>query len=120
MASGTTRYKYETDAGNVFFARTDNDTELSNIRGTAPTDAVTENITFEFSKNSRMVGCKPRHVILNLKKTTPTGGECILPPGQTTKRVIVLKKDFNPPTGTEITVNGRKWIVGSLVGEQMR
>lgn len=119
MASGTTRYKYETDNGNVFWARTDNAAELSTVRGAAPTTAPIENITFEFSKNSKMVGCKPRHCILNLKKTD-AGTGCILPPGQTTKRVIVLKPDTNPPVGTEITVNGRVWIVGSVIGEQMR
>lgn len=35
MASGTTRYKYETDAGNFFFARTDNSEDLATIRGTS-------------------------------------------------------------------------------------
>lgn len=119
MASGTTRYKYETDNGNVFWARTDNSAELSTVRGVAPTEAPVENITFEFSKNSKMVGCKARHCILNLKKTGQGVG-CLLPPGQTTKRVIVLKPDTNPPTGTEVTVNNRVYIVGSVVGEQMR
>lgn len=119
MASGTNRYKYETDSGNVFWARTDNATTLSTVRGEAPTIAPMENITFEFSKNAKMVGCKPRHCILNLKKTAASVG-CLLPPGQTTKRVIVLKPSTNPPTGTEITVNGRVYIVGSVVGEQMR
>lgn len=119
MSSGTTRYKYETDNGNVFFARTDNDSELASIRGAAPTEAPTENLTFEFSKNTRMVGCKPRHCILTLKNTG-TGTGCLVPPNQTTKRVIVLKPDHNPPTGTEVTVNGRVWIVGSVIGEQMR
>lgn len=119
MASGTSRYKYQTDNGNVFWARTDNAAALSSVRGTAPTEAALENITFEFSKNSRMVGCKPRHCILNLKNTG-TGTGCLLPPNKTTKRVIVLKPDTNPPQGTEITVNGRVWIVGSVIGEQMR
>jgi hypothetical protein len=126
MSSGTTRYKYETDNGNVFYARTDNDSELAAIRGDAPTTAALENITFEFSKNSREVGCKPRHCILTLVQTqvgtenTDTGAACLLPPGQTTKRVIILKPDTNPPQGTEIPVNGRRWIVGSVIGEQMR
>jgi hypothetical protein len=120
MASGTTRYKYETDANNVFYARTDNANTLESCRGPAPTAAPTESITFEFSKNNRMVGCKPRHVILNLKKAAASGNDCILPPGQTTKRVVVLRPDTNPPTGTEVTVNGRVWVVGSVVGEQMR
>lgn len=47
-------------------------------------------------------------------------GTCLIPPEHTTKRVIVLKPSTNPPTGTEITVNGRDYIVGSVVGEQMR
>ena len=119
MARGTNRYKYETDNGNIFWARTDNAAALNTVRGSAPTLAPRENITFEFSKNSKMVGCKPRHCILTLKKST-SGVGCLLPPGQTTKRVIVLKPDTNPPTGTEINCNGRIYIVGSVVGEQMR
>jgi hypothetical protein len=119
MASGTNRYKYKTDKGNIFYARTDDAPELASIRGTAPTAAATENITFEFSKNSKEVGCKPRHCILNLKNNATSTG-CLLPPNQTTKRVIVLDPATNPPTGTEVTVNGRVWIVGSVIGEQMR
>lgn len=119
MASGTNRYKYKTDKGNIFYCRTDDSAELATVRGAAPTAAATENITFEFSKNSKEVGCKPRHCILTLKNTVATEG-CLLPPSQTTKRVIVLDPATNPPAGTEITVNGRVWIVGSVIGEQMR
>lgn len=119
MASGTQRYKYKSDKGNIFYARTDDSPALASVRGAAPTGAATENITFKFSKNSKEVGVKPRHVILNLK-TTEAGVGCLLPPSQITKRVIVLDPATNPPEGTEITVNGRVWIVGSVIGEQMR
>lgn len=119
MASGTSRYKYKTDKGNIFYARTDDSPELASVRGAAPTGTPTENITFEFSKNSKAVGCKPRHCILNLKSTAASTG-CLLPPSQTTKRVIVLDPATTPPAGSEITVNGRVWIVGSVVSEQMR
>ena len=119
MASGTNRYKYQTDKGNIFWCRTDDDARLANVRGTAPTATPTENITFEFSKNTKEVGCRPRHCILNLKNTdTPEG--CLVPPSQTVKRVIVLRPDYNPPAGTEIIMNGRTWVVGSVIGEQMR
>lgn len=120
MASGTTRYKYETDAGNFFFARTDNDSELASIRGAEPSGTTTESITFEFSKTSKSVGCKPRHCILKLKNEDDSDGTCLIPPSNTVKRVVVLRPDHNPPTGTTITVNGRDWVVGSVVGEQMR
>ncbi|OYQ66646.1 hypothetical protein B9G53_03505 [Pseudanabaena sp. SR411] len=120
MASGTTRYKYETDKGNIFWARTDNATALSGVRGTAPTETATENITFEFSKNSKEVGCRPRHCILKLKYEGEEVEGCLLPPNQTTKRVVVLRPDHNPTTGAEIVIGGRTWIVGSVIGEQMR
>ena len=47
MASGTQRYRYETDKGNIFHARTDDSASLASCRGTEPTEAPTENITFE-------------------------------------------------------------------------
>ena len=119
MASGTERYKYKTDKGNIFWCRTDDSPALASVRGVAPTGTPTENITFEFSKNSKEVGCKPRHCILNLKNTA-AGTGCLLPPNQTTKRVIVLDPATTPPAGTEIKVNGRDWIVGSVIAEQMR
>jgi hypothetical protein len=120
MASGTQKYKYETDAGNFFFARTDDSADLASVRGTEPTGTTTESITFEFSKRSKAVGCKARHCILKLKVEADDDGTCLVPPQNTTKRVIVLKPSTNPPTGTEVTVNGRVYIVGSVVGEQMR
>lgn len=119
MASGTERYKYKTDKGNIFWVRTDDSPALASIRGTAPTGTPTENITFEFSKNSKEVGCKPRHCILKLKDATASTN-CLLPPNQTTKRVIVLDPATNPPAGTTVVVNGREWIVGSVISEQMR
>ena len=51
MASGTAKYKYETDNGNFFFARTDDSPALANIRGTLPTGATTESITFKKAHN---------------------------------------------------------------------
>lgn len=120
MASGTQKYKYETDAGNFFFARTDDSADLASVRGEEPTGTTTESITFEFSKKSKAVGCKPRHCILRLKFEGEDDGTCLLPPNITTKRVIVLKPSTNPPTGTEVTVNGRTYTVGAVVGEQMR
>lgn len=119
MASGTERYKYQTDAGNIFYARTDDSPDLATVRGAAPTGAATENITFKFSKSSREVGFKPRHCILTLKSTEAADG-CLINSSGITKSVIVLKPDTNPPSGTELTVNGRVWIVGSVIGEQSR
>lgn len=119
MASGTARYKYEADSGNIFYARTDDDSELQSIRGDQPTGSVTENITFKVSKNAGEVGCKPRHCILVLK-TDESISDCLVNPKAARKTVVVLKKDHTPPIGTEITVNGRKWVVGSVIGEQMR
>jgi len=119
MASGIDKYKYETDKNNIFYARTDDAAALSVVRGEEPSGATTESITFEFSKNSREVGCKPRHCILYLKGNNTVSG-CLVDPKSVVKRVIVLKPTFNPIKGTEVTVNGRVWVIGSIVGEQMR
>jgi hypothetical protein len=119
MASGTQRYRYQTDKGNIFNARTDDSPDLANIRGAEPAGAVTEDITFEVSKNSKAVGCKPRHVKLYLKVADTVEG-CMLNPKGVVKEVVVLKPDTVPPKGTEKTVNGRVYVVGPVVGEQMR
>lgn len=119
MASGTKRYKYETNAGNIFFAETDDAASLDTVRGAQPTGAVTESITFKVSKSSKESGCKPRHCILVLK-TSESVSECLVNPKAARKTVVVLKSDHTPPIGTEVTVNGRVWIVGSVIGEQMR
>lgn len=119
MASGTNRYRYQTDKGNIFNARTDDAAALASCRGAEPTGATTEDITFEVSKNSKAVGCKPRHVKLYLKVADTVEG-CMLNPKGVVKEVVVLKPDTIPPRGTDVTVNGRTFIIGSVVGEQMR
>lgn len=119
MASGTQKYRYETDKGNIFNARTDDAAALASCRGTEPTGAITEDITFEVSKNSKAVGCKPRHVKLYLKVADTVEG-CMLNPKGVVKEVVVLKPSTIPPRGTDVTVNGRTFIVGSMIGEQMR
>ncbi|WP_055077262.1 hypothetical protein [Pseudanabaena sp. 'Roaring Creek'] len=120
MASGTSRYKYKTDKGNIFYARTDNAPELQPIRGAEPVGNVTESITFEFSKNAKEVGMKPRSCILKLKGTQSATG-CLISPNSITKRVIVLDPaTVLPQQGSEITVNGRVWIVSSISSEHAR
>jgi len=119
MASGTQRYRYETDKGYIFNARTDDAASLASCRGTEPTGAITEDITFEVSKNSKAVGCKPRHVKLHLKVADTVEG-CLLNPKGVVKEVVVLKPSTIPPRGTPVTVNGREYLIGSIVKEQMR
>jgi len=120
MASGTSRYKYKTNKGNIFYARTDNAPELAPIRGAEPVGNVTESITFEFSKTSKSVGMKPRCCILKLKGSQTSQG-CLINPNSITKRVIELQPDaVLPQQGSEITVNGRVWIVSSISSEQAR
>lgn len=119
MASGTQKYRYETDKGNIFYARTDDADSLAAVRGAEPTGNITESITFEVSKNSKAVGCKPRHVKLFLKGADTAEG-CMLNPKGAPKEVVVLKKDTVPKQGTEVTVNGRVYVIGSITDEQMR
>jgi hypothetical protein len=120
MASGTGKYKYEADSGNIYYARTDDSEALAAIRGTEPTGNVTESMTFRVSKNTKEVGCKPRHCLLYPKGTDVSEG-CILNPKAASKQVVVLKKAANVPArGTPVTVNGREYVVGSVIGEQMR
>lgn len=119
MASGTAKYRYETDNGNIFFARTDDSAALEAIRGAQPTGSITESITFKVSRTSKEVGCTPRYARLYLDtEVTETG--CLVNPQTVSKNVVVLKKDTVVTPGQKVTVNGRAWVVGSIVGEQMR
>ena len=79
MASGTAKYKYETDNGNFFYARTDNSPALAYIRGTVPTGAITESITFKVSRTSKELGYTPRHVTLYLDVPN-TSVDCLINP----------------------------------------
>lgn len=120
MASGTARYKYQTNKGNFFYARTDDSPDLKTIRGDEPTGATTEGITFKVSKASREVGCNPRFVTLVLDTPTTTV-DCLINPKTVKKFVVVLKNDHKlPAIGSPITVNGRKFLVGSITEEKMK
>lgn len=123
--TATARYRYQTDRGNVFFARTDNDEELDVIRGPEPTTATqTENITFEFSKNAREVGCRPRHVILvrDINDDGQTQGLCVGQSARAYKKVIVLTEShFNSLTiGQSVTVDGQTYRLQARRAEEMR
>ena len=111
MASGTNKYKYQTDKGNIFYARTDDSPQLTNIRGEEPTGAVTESMTFKVSRASKET--------LYLK-TADTFDGCLINPNTVVKKVVILKNDHNVTQGQEITVNGRTFIVGPITSEQMR
>jgi len=90
--SGTAKFAYESDKGNVFFARTDDAAALDAIRGTEPTKEATENITFEFTKNTLEVGCRPRHVVLVRQITDENAPDCLIDTFDVGKKVIVLTK----------------------------
>ena len=119
MPSGIGKYRYETDKGNIFFARTDDSPDLAVVRGLEPTSPLTESITFQVSKSTKQVGVKPRFCSLTLKGSDTVEG-CLLNPKAAKKSVVILKKDHIPPIGQEINVNGRLWVIGSTSSEQMR
>lgn len=120
MASGTAKYPYKTDKGNIFFARTDDSPALANIRGTIEGSfSITESITFKVSKSSKEVGCQPRHVTLYLDVEDTTDG-CLIQPKTVTKKVVVMSPDTVVLPNQKVTVNGRKWLTGSITPEQMR
>lgn len=123
--SGTAKYAYETDKGNIFFARTDDATALDSIRGSEPTGEATENITFEFTKSALEVGCRPRHVVLVRQITDPDAPECLIDTTDIPKKVIVLTKaKFTElktgKSGTTVTIGSSTYRVKSKVFEQTR
>lgn len=123
--SGTAKYPYQTDKGNRFFARTDDSVALDSIRGTEPTGETTENITFEFTKNAKEVGCRPRHVVLVRQVSIPGAPPCLVDTVDIGKKVIVLTQaHFNSlktgKSGTQVTFGGQQYRVKTKVFEQMR
>ena len=120
MASGTGKYRYKTDKGNLFYARTDDSPDLASIRGAEPSGNVTENITFKVSKSSKEVGFKPRQAILALQGTQSISG-CLVNPNNVTKRVVILDPaTVLPQRGTVLTVNGRSWVLTGYTTEHSR
>jgi len=117
----TARYKYESNANNIFFARTDSDDELASIRGTEPTATQTEYLTFEFSKNSREVGCRPRHALLVRTIGTGSANNCLEDGGKAFKRTIVLSPTHfdNLQIGTSVTVDSQEYKVQAKIVERM-
>jgi hypothetical protein len=123
--SGTAKFPYETDNGNIFFVRGDDASTLDTIRGTEPTGEPTENLTFEFTKNSLEVGCKPRSVTLVRQVTDPNAPTCLIDDFGATKEVVVLTRaHFNTlktgKSGTTVTYSGQQYRVKTKTFEQMR
>jgi hypothetical protein len=123
--SGTAKYAYESDNGNIFYARMDDSSSLDTIRGVEPEGEATENLTFEFSKNALEVGCRPRHVTLVRQISDPDAPTCLIDEIGVTKDVIVLTKaHFNTlktgKSGTTVTYSGSTYRVKAKVFEQMR
>lgn len=118
MASGTAKYKYQTDKGNIFYCVSDDSPALDAIRGVEPNGNVTENMTIKTSKHSKEFGFKPRTCILKLKGSQSAAG-CLINPNSITKRVAILTPTaVLPQRGSEVTVNGRVWLVSSISGER--
>jgi hypothetical protein len=120
----TARYKYESNAGNIFYARTDSDSELDSIRGGQPAGVNTEYMTFEFSKNAKQVGCRPRSAVL---KRSVVGGlaggdGCVSIGGSRVKYVIVLTRQHYDTLilGQVLNINGLEYTLVSKRREEMR
>lgn len=124
MANAVDRYKYESDAGNIFYAITDNDEALEDIRGAAPTGTHTENMTCTVSKNIRHHGIRPRMCLLE-RIITGTGElSCLVNTAQRYKRVVILTdaQVANINVGksenqTKVTVNGVEYGAIKIIDE---
>lgn len=118
----TSRYRYKTDKSNIFNARTDNDEGLDEIRGAEPQGQVTEELTFEFSKNTLEVGCKPRHFVLSRAMEGGAAANCLQNDSKRFKFVICLSPEhFNSVAiGSEVECKGQTYTVQRRVAEQMR
>lgn len=126
MANAVDRYKYETEEGNIFYAITDNDTALEDIRGTPPDGDHTENMTCTVSKNNREFGIRPRMCLME-RTITGTGTlNCLVNEAQRYKRVVILTPDqvANINVGksenqTKVTVNGAEYGAIRIIAEKI-
>lgn len=118
----TRRYRYQADSGNIYNARTDSDEGLQSIRGDEPGGVVSEELTFEFSKNTLEVGCKPRHFVLSRAMAGGAAANCLQNDSKRYKFVICLTSaNFNAVAlGTTVTSKGQTYVVQRRVAEQMR
>lgn len=120
---GTARYKYQTDRGNVFYCRTDSDTELAAIRGPAPAGNPVENLTFKYSKNSKEVGGSPRVAILARLIGSEDENNCVSDTAQRYKYVAVLTQAHVNnliPNQTTVTVDRQAYVFKGMSDEQIR
>lgn len=118
----TRRYRYQADSGNIYNARTDSDAGLQTIRGDEPGGEVSEELTFEFSKNTLEVGCKPRHFVLSRSMDGAEAQNCLQNDTKRYKAVICLTSaNFNNVAlGSQVTSKGQTYTVQRRVAEQMR
>jgi hypothetical protein len=120
---GTAKYRYRTNRGNVFYARTDSDTELQSIRGNPPTEQPVEGLTFKYSKNAKEVGGSPRVAILSRVIGTENENNCIVDVAQRFKYVAVLTQEHAAtlqPEVTKVTVDRQEYIFKGISEEQIR
>ena len=117
----TSRYKYQTNAGNIFYVITDNDTEVDAIRGAAPTATATEEMTIISGKGARQGGIKPRQAVLARTIGTPVAGTCSITTGKAFKRVAILtQSQANSLTlGTVYSINGVNYKLQSISREKV-
>ena len=123
--AGTTRYKYETDEGNIFYAITDDSDGLADIRGEAPTAAHTEDATLEVSRSNKERGIKPRQALLQLIIEGSTQYNCIINTAKKYKKVVILTPNqvesiqFGGDSPTEVTVGDVTWTAVRLLEERV-
>ncbi|WP_156815597.1 hypothetical protein [Pseudanabaena sp. PCC 6802] len=81
-------------------------------------------MTFEFSKNSKQVGCRPRSAILRREYVggAAAADSCIDTSGSRNKYVIVLTSAHydSLQIGTAVSVNGINYTVAGKRREEMR
>lgn len=84
-------HKYQTDAGNVFKIRCDDDNAVLEVCGDEPTAALTENMTVKISRNKNAFGVRPRYALYKRPLgAANTEGARYVTAGQAYKKIPVF------------------------------
>lgn len=128
--SGIGNYKYQTNKGNVFYVKLDNDPQVNTIAGDQPAAGVSEEFTIKIHKNTKAVGLQPRHAILGRAVGAlgpPAPGNCLVQTGIRYKRIPILTQahmgqlvtgSLGDGKATTVTIRGTLYTVLKTVGEQ--
>ena len=118
-------HKYQTNAGNVFKIKCDDDNAVLEVSGDEPTAALTENMSVKISKGKRAFGIQPRYALYKRPiGSANTEGARFVTAGQAYKKIPVFTLDrwdeLDSSTAPDVTVDTVTFTYVDKVAESVR